>query len=375
MRGILPLSVVLAVFIFAQISLSQTSEQSPSETRSHKSPIATKKVPNSKPKSDTIQHSRLTVVETTKLTGIDTSLILGNPSCDTDANLYLRNDMDFSSPIHKLNLKGEKKAEFLASSSSDLPHLAPELAHSGEFWVTEHGEVYLEVMVSMTKHDFLVFGSDGTYKSKVDIDTGSLWHAQLFALFPSGEFLITGRKWQKSEQDYAPFTAMFSASGTFLKELTLQDDDQIYKDTTAGDSKFVLHPGNNRAIYQGAISVAEDGNVYLMRWLSPAVVYAISPGGEVLRRFTVNPGDSGFMPSSMRIAGDNIALEFRNKDTHKQLLKVVDLEGKERVTYDWPEFDGKPLWLSLCYLQNPERFVFLDQTTDDVPVLRIAEPR
>jgi hypothetical protein len=33
------------------------------------------------------------------------------------------------------------------------------------------------------------------------------------------------------------------------------------------------------------------------------------------------------------------------------------------------------VWLSLCYVQNPERFVFLDEVKDRMPVLRIAEPR
>ena len=111
-----------------------------------------------------------------------------------------------------------------------------------------------------------------------------------------------------------------------------------------------------------------------MRWLSPAVIYAISPGGEVLRRMTVDPGDNGAMPESMRIAGDSIAIEFKNKDTKKKLFKVVDLEGRARATYSWPEFEGKRLWLSLCFMQNPERFVFLDETKDESPVLRVADP-
>jgi hypothetical protein len=287
----------------------------------------------------------------------------------------LRNDIDFQSPIHKVSLKGEKKAEFLPSSSTDLPRLPPALAHADTFWVTQDGDLYLEIMASMTEHDLLVFGKDGTYKSKVALDNGTLWQLKKFAVFSSGDFLITGEKWQKPEQNYAPFTAIFSSRGTFLKEIALQDDAKIYQHTVDGDSALVPHPGNNRAIFQGAMATAADGNIYLMRWLSPAVVYAISPGGEVLRRFTVDSGDSGSMPSSMRIAGDRIAIEFRNKETKKKMFKVVDLEGKEKATYGWPEVDGKPVWLSLCYMQNPERFVFLDEEKDGGPVLRIAEPR
>jgi hypothetical protein len=371
MSRIIQLSVALFVLASTQRSMSQAAEQLATQKHS----LAANKADSAtgKPGSKT-QHSALSVVETIKLTGIDTGLLVDVPQCDADGNLYLRNDIDFQSPIHKLSLKGEKKADFLASSSSDLPQLPPQLAHSGAFWVSEDGELYLEIMASMTEHDLLVFGKDGTYKSKVGIDNGSLWHLKKFAVFPSRDFLIAGEKWQKPEQNYAPFTAIFSSRGTFLKELSLDDDAKIYQYTVAADSEFVPHPGNNRAIFWGAIARAPDGNIYLMRWLSPAVIYAISAGGEVLRRFTVNPGDARSMPSSMRIAGDSIAIEFRNKDTKKQLFKVVDLEGRDRAIYEWPEFEGKPLWLSLCYFQNPVRFVFLDQAKDDIPVLRVAEP-
>jgi len=49
------------------------------------------------------------------------------------------------------------------------------------------------------------------------------------------------------------------------------------------------------------------------------------------------------MPSNMRIAGNSMAADFRNKDTKKQLIKVVDLEGNEKASYEWPEFEGRTL--------------------------------
>jgi hypothetical protein len=366
----LSLSVVFFVFAFGQSSLSQTGEQPTKQKHSSPETMKTRKASDSK-----TQHSSLSVVETIKITGIDAELLSAKPQCDAEGNFYLQNDVTFQSPIHKVNLKGEKTADFLPSSSTDLPNLPPALAHAETFWVTEDGQLYLHIMASMTEHDLLVFGKDGTYKSKVALDNGTLWQLKKFAVFSSGDFLITGEKWQKPEQNYAPFTAIFSSRGTFLKEISLKDDAKIYKTTVDGDSALVPHSGNNRAIFQGAMATAADGNIYLMRWLSPVVVYAISPGGEVLRRFTVSPGDGGSMPSSMRIAGDRIAIEFKNKETQKQMFKVVDLHGKEQAIYDWPEVDGKPVWLSLCYMQNPERFVFLDEEKDRMPVLRIADPR
>ena len=366
----LPVSLVLVIFVLSQNSLCQSEGQAPSPQVSR----ITQKVKDTKGNS-TNEHRALSITDTIKLTGVDIGMLAGMPTCDADGNFYLRNDVDLHSPIHKLSLKGEKKADFLPASSIDLPNLPPELAHADKFWVTDDGELYLEVMVSWNEHDFLLFGKDGTYKSKVELDNAALWHVSTFAVFPSGEFLITGDMWQKLEQNYAPFTAIFSSRGTFLKKLSLEDDEKIYQYTVNKDSDFVNQYGKNRAIDKGEMKAAADGNIYLMRWLSPAVIYAISPGGEVVRRFTVSPDQSGMMPSNMRVAGDTIAIEFRNSATKKHVIKVVDLEGRERASYDFPVLDGKPLWVSVCYLENPERFVFLDQAKDDSPVLRIAEPR
>lgn len=367
-----PVSLALLILAFAQFSQCQSNGRSSSSPN----PLVDKKDEMEVSKTDsTPPHRTLSVTDTIKLIGVDTGMLAGEPTCDTEANVYLRNDIDLQSSIHKLSLKGEKKAEFLPVSSTDLPNLPPELAHAGKFWVTEDGDLYLEIMASWDEHDFLLFDKDGTYKSKVELENGSMWHVNQFALFPSGEFLVTGDKWQKPEQNYAPFTAIFSSRGTFLKELSLEDDNKIYRYTVSKDSDFVNQYGNNRAINRGEMRAGADGNLYLMRWLSPPVIYAISPGGEVVRRFTVRPDDSRMMPSNMRIAGDSIAIEFRSSDTKKQLIKVVDLDGKEKATYDWPELDGKPLWQSVCYMQDPERFVFLDAAKDDTRVLRIAEPR
>ena len=41
----------------------------------------------------------------------------------------------------------------------------------------------------------------------------------------------------------------------------------------------------NRAVGWGQTEPAKDGNIYSMRRASPADFYAISPGGEVVKRF------------------------------------------------------------------------------------------
>jgi hypothetical protein len=101
-----------------------------------------------------------------------------------------------------------------------------------------------------------------------------------------------------------------------------------------------------------------------MRWLSPAVFYAVSPGGEVVRRFTVDPGNADFRPLEMHISGSRMAVLFYQPQTNEKVMKIVDLEGNEIATYDELVVDGKPklgmLGLAFaCYSQQPERFTFL----------------
>jgi hypothetical protein len=358
----------ILVIVLVPFSIGQTA--APSQKPTDASP---QKV-ESKPERAVTPHFRLGITESAKLADMDLSSVFLPVQCDQDGNFYSRNDGDFGSPLQKRNLQGELKAKFLASSSTDLPHLPLDMQWVGSVWATNDGEVYMEVMSSITKHEFLLFGQDGTYKSKITIDIGAVWHAKTFLVFDSGNLLIMGDKWDKLDKINVPFTAVFSSSGTLLKTINLEDDEQIANSTRLRDPKLGI-PGQSYAVTKGAITTGGDGNVYLMRWLSPALFYVISPGGEVVRRFHVDPGDRDAMPESMRIAGNHIAVEFRNKKTKARFFKIVNLEGEEVAMYDWPEFGEGRLFYSVCYLQNPERLAFVGETKDGKPILRVAEPR
>jgi hypothetical protein len=124
---------------------------------------------------------------------------------------------------------------------------------------------------------------------------------------------------------------------------------------------------SNRAVAWGQMQPAKDGNIYIMRWGSPAVFYAVSPGGEVVKRFTVDPGDPGYQPMHMHTAGNRIALLFRHPDTHDYMMKLMDLDGKELETYEIPQKEqpkDNPLAVFACYSLNPERFTFLGNNKD-----------
>ena len=176
-----------------------------------------------------------------------------------------------------------------------------------------------------------------------------------------------------------PFTAIFRSDGTLLKELSLEDDERIHKLAADRDPKLssLAVPNSNRAVAWGHAQPAKDGNIYIMRWLSPAVIYAVSPGGEVVRRFSIDPGSSRFMPVNMHVAGTRIAILFRDEGTKEQNLKVVDLNGEELASYDASGGDSTaPFGAAFaCYFGKTERFSFLATDADHRILLRTVEPR
>jgi hypothetical protein len=252
------------------------------------------------------------------------------------------------------------------------------------FTVSADGEVYQLVFPHSYDRDVFLYNKDGSYKSKVKLDVGGVWSPSLFVVFPSGNFLATGRKWDRTAREYFPFTGIFSSNGILLKELQLEDEENIHKLEVSADSRFSPGPtsgGINYAISHGKMEVGADGNVYLLRWLNPAVVYVISPGGEVVRRFTVDPGNQDLMVERMAIVGNRIAVVFRKTSSEhralQQLIEIIDLEGNKVATYDQPVVDGHVAFGAslVCYGLNPEKFTFMEWTRDDKWMLNIAELR
>jgi hypothetical protein len=148
-----------------------------------------------------------------------------------------------------------------------------------------------------------------------------------------------------------------------------------------GDTRVTVPqvPSANRAVDLSRVEMASDGNAYVMRWTNPAVFYAISPGGEVVRRFTVDPGNGGYRPAAMHVTKDRIAVLFYDPQTNDKIMRVVDLEGHTMATYDELRANGKPVGDPIgtafaCYTQSPERFTFVGSQGGNFQ-LWIAEAR
>lgn len=277
------------------------------------------------------------------------------PRCDAEGNIYIRKRNDGNEPILKINLKGERKALF------QPPIAVGKLGITRDFAISAENEVYL-IAYAGRERMIHVFASDGSYKRKITLDAPFLVSPDKLAVFPSGEVLVAGYK-SNPKTPRTLFTGIFSSSGQLIKELALPDDAELRRLAEKGDRQLSdpAAPGINFAVSRGWAGAGADGNVYLMRWGSPALFYAISPAGKVVRRFAISAGKPGLMPAMVHVTGNRIAVFFRSNETKEKLIKVVDLEGEEVAEYIF-EADrvGRPLGAGFsCYVPEGEQFVFI----------------
>ncbi len=139
--------------------------------------------------------------------------------CDADGNVYSRSDSDGFPSIHKINPKGERTASFVATSCSDI-----KMQHTGQFFIAQDGRVYEVAFPLEDKPHVLIFKDDGTCHSKIKLDTPFSFSPYQLVVFPSGNMLIAGTRWRAQLKQYVPYTALFSSSGTVLKDVDLDSD-------------------------------------------------------------------------------------------------------------------------------------------------------
>jgi len=131
----------------------------------------------------------------------------------------------------------------------------------------------------------------------------------------------------------------------FVEEITLEDDEKITAMAATHDDR-VTSPTNrntNEAVSWGQAAAAGDGNIYVMRWLSPAIFYGISRGGQVLRRVEANSEEDNFTPVSRHITGNRVAVLFYQPQTMEKVMKIVDLQGHELASYEELRAGGKAI--------------------------------
>lgn len=283
--------------------------------------------------------------------------IFNRVTCDAQGNVYARQ--------FQARTKGRESVQEIARTGELVRLFKVEDAgldlSVGDFAIGPDNHVYMlgwsmEHVHPGSRAYVAQFTEDGSLTSTTQLTSEEFFPASL-AVFKTGEFLVTGRQ---GKTDNTPFTAVFAATGKLIGKIYEPEDDELRKRAESGD----LHDGNvygNTAVGLGRAVAGSDGNVYLMRRTSPALIYVISPKGNVVRKFRIDPASSAMLPDEMQASKDRLAISFEAADGSR-LIKVVDLTGNGLAEYPIDATAGSAALA--CY--DPPVLTFMKVDGDDV---------
>jgi len=315
------------------------------------------------------------------------SVIEGGMKCDQRGNLYLAyTDAPLQAvarerfPVQKLSPASKTITQFSIQYAPDYESL-----RRVDFDVDSRGRVY--ALVRAQHHlptperkefpDFLIakFSDDGTVDSieKLQDPPDGRLDPYRFAAFLDTGFLVTGVIRSDLGRLLRPFTRLYDRNGKLVREVELLHDVGAAPSSDAGGSRAPAQDGGANAVApqaqkaedpagakpiswsfrvsQGRMVGAPDGSIYLARATSPPRLYAISPGGEVLREIEVKlPAEPALQAFEMSPVGPNsMFILFTPLATgrpgegseYNDVRGLVDLEsGKVIATYRPPAGSG-----------------------------------
>src|SRR5208282_5101232 len=103
--------------------------------------------------------------------------------------------------------------------------------------------------------------------------------------------------------------------------------------------------------------VGSDGNLYVMRASSPALVYVIAPSGKIVQTLKVGAAARSGVASAFHVSVNRLAISFWSEEKQSQTMVVADAQtGRKIASYA----DPTGLGTFLCYEANEGVFTFLD---------------
>jgi len=297
--------------------------------------------------------------------------------CDEDGNLYIRKfamDRPFLGAVVKIAPDGKRAALFDPSAFSKL-----ELDRADAFTPASDGGLYQLAQSGVVKPRIYVlrFSSDGSPSSPVLLDADLEVYA--FAAFAGGNILVSGvqRDVMDRKDPGRNVTAVFSADGRRLQELSFESSQSAAQRTLSnvgtpaesanGAAQF--SPGENQSAVSTEVAkpapmldlsdaeAGSDGNLYVIRPSSSALIRVISPSSRILRTLKIRPPAPGLIPSAFHVSGNQLAVSFRNDNDPQQMLVVADAEAGRRIgVYSAVTDMGQSF---ACYSANDGIFTFL----------------
>jgi hypothetical protein len=292
--------------------------------------------------------------------------------CDADGNLYIRKyaiDRPMLGPVVKIDANGKRTALFDPAAFSQLA-----LDRADAFSPASDGGMYQIAQGGVLKPRIYVlhFSSDGSPASPTRLEAD--FEVYTFAAFANGNFLVSGvkRDVQDRNDHGRNFTAVFSADGRELAQLSFpeaqgQDPQGAAKAGTKSNAaarqnearkdaeKDAEKPAPTLDLADAEVGI--DGNLYVMRGSSPALVYVIAPIGKILKTLKISAPLPGAMPSAFHLSGNRLAISFWNEESQSQTVIVADAQtGRKIATYA----DATGVGTSFaCYSANDGVFTFL----------------
>ncbi len=285
---------------------------------------------------------------------------MSSSKCDADGNLYVRKlavDRPLLGPVVKIDPAGKRTALFDPAAFSQLA-----LDRADAFSPASDGGMYQIAQSGGLKPRIYVlrFSSDGSPSSPTLLDAD--FEVYTFAASADGNFLVSGvkRDVQNKNDRGRNFTAVFSADGRELAQLSFQAPQQAAKASARKANTGVLLAVAEKATPGLDLAEAEagsDGNLYVMRFSSPALVYVIAPSGKIMKTIKVSSPLPGAVPSAFHLSGNRLALSFWNDENQSQTVVVADAQtGRKIASYSDPTGLGPSF---ACYSANDGVFTFL----------------
>ena len=287
--------------------------------------------------------------------------------CDAEGNLYIRKyamDRPLLGPVVKIDPDGKRIALFDPAVFSQLA-----LDRADAFSPASDGGMYQIAQSGVLKPRIYVlhFSSDGSPVSPTLLDAD--FEVYAFAAFANGNFLVSGvkRDVQDRNDRGRNFTAVFSADGREVAQLSFQEADGTAKvraksnaDGRQNEARKSAEKDPEKPAPTLDLAEAEggsDGNLYVMRFSSPALVYVIGPSGKIMKTIKVSSPLPGALPSAFHLSGNRLALSFWNDENQRQTVVVADAQtGRKIASYADPTGLGPSF---ACYSANDGVFTFL----------------
>lgn len=284
---------------------------------------------------------------------------MSGSKCDADGNLYIRkyaSDRPLLGPVVKIDADGKRTALFDPATFTQLA-----LDRADAFSPAPDGGIYQIAQSGILKRNIYVlhFSSDGSPSTPTRLDADL--EVYTFAAFADGNFLVSGvqRDAQKNDRGHN-FTAVFSADGRELAQLSF---DKPRGGTKTGTKPLAVAKeapqGAEDAPVQLDLAEAEvgsDGNLYVMRSSSPALVYVIAPSGKIVHTLKVAGPVPGATAGAFHVSGNQMALLFWNEETESRTVVVVDAQTGRKI-YSYNDLSGGSQFA--CFSANQGVFTFL----------------